>query len=156
MNWKLVYWIVIIKRFKGPFCDPQPHPPIFLQENWDFYISRFRLSVHIMFVCKIFLANSFSAELSIYYVDIEITTIIAYATLQYTKTCMTHKRNLRIDCKFRNKLILSISTELCHKNVMLGLQHGPLGHIRINGWQDKKMSAMFIIWVSCQQAFVRS
>ena len=27
-------------KFKGPFRDPQPHPPNFLQESWDFYISR--------------------------------------------------------------------------------------------------------------------
>ncbi len=34
---------------------------------------------------------------------------------------ITHKRNLRIDKKIGNKLMLSISTELCHKNIMLGL-----------------------------------
>ncbi len=28
--------------------------------------------------------------------------------------------------KLRNKLILSLSTELCHKNSMLGSQNGPL------------------------------
>ena len=67
-----------------------------------------------------------STELSIYYVDIEITTIVAYATLRYSKTCITHKRNLRVDGKFGNKIILSTSTELCHKNIMLGLQNGPL------------------------------
>ncbi len=33
----------------------------------------------------------------------------------YSKTCITHKRKLRIDWKFGNKLILSISTELSLK-----------------------------------------
>ena len=66
------------------------------------------------------------AELSIFYVDIEITTMVAYATLRYSKTCVTHKLNLRIDCKFGNKLVLSIPSKLCHKNIMLGLQNGPL------------------------------
>ena len=29
-----------IDVLKGPFHDPQPHPPIFLWKSWDFYISR--------------------------------------------------------------------------------------------------------------------
>ena len=37
-----------------------------------------------------------------------------------------NKCNLRIDQKVGNKLISSISTELCHKNSMLGSQNGPL------------------------------
>ena len=49
---------------------------------------------------------------------------MAYATLRYSKTCITHKPNLRMDRKFGNKLILPISTDLCHKNNMLGLQNG--------------------------------
>ncbi len=32
----------------------------------------------------------------------------------YSKTCITHKRNLRIDCRFGNNLTPSIST-VCHK-----------------------------------------
>ena len=58
----------------------------------------------------------FKYKLCIYYVDIELITIVAYATLRYSKICITHKRNL----------ILSISTELCHKNNMLGLQNASL------------------------------
>ena len=54
----------------------------------------------------------------------EITTIVAYPTLRYSKTCITLKRKLRFDWKFGNKLILSISTELCHKSIMIELQNG--------------------------------
>ena len=39
-----------------------------------------------------------------------------HATVRDSKThiiCLTHKLNLRIDWEFGNKLILSISTELC-------------------------------------------
>ena len=85
--------------------------PILLQERWDFYISR-NIS------CKFIWLAKQLAELSIYYVDIEIITIAAYATLRNSKTCITHKRNPRIGWKFVNKLILSISTELCQKNNM--------------------------------------
>ena len=43
------------ERVKGPFCDPQPHPPIFLQKVEIFIlVETFR---YIMFVKKIFLAN---------------------------------------------------------------------------------------------------
>ncbi len=47
--------------------------------------------------------------------------MVAYATVRYSKTCVTHKRNLKINWKFG---IASI--ELRHKNIMLGLQNGPL------------------------------
>ncbi len=42
----------------SPFCDPQPHPSIFLQKSSDFFISR-SLQEHVCVVCKLFLANSF-------------------------------------------------------------------------------------------------
>ena len=79
----------------------------------------------------IFLANSFVCQNGrpnclFYYIHIEITTIVGYPTLRCSKTCKAHKRNLRIDLKFGNRLILSISTELRHKNIMLGSQNGPL------------------------------
>ena len=84
---------------------------------------------YIMFVCKTFLANSFKkpVKLSTYNVDIIITNIVAYiyATVRYSKTCITHECNLRIDRKLGNKLILSKSTYVCHKSNMLGLQNGP-------------------------------
>ena len=51
---------------------------------------------------------------------------MAYATLQYNKTCITHKRNITIDWKFGNKLILSLLFTEGYKNIMLGLQNGPL------------------------------
>ncbi len=77
--------------------------------------------------------------MSIVYVNIEITTIVAYATLRYSKTCVTQKLNLGIDWKCGNKLILSISTELCHKN-MLGLQNGPLKEER----KSQKMAKLHL------------
>ena len=60
-----------------------------------------------------------------------LTCIVVYATLQYSNTCKTSKHNLRIDWKIGNKLILSISAELCHKISMLRSQNGPL-----NGFQE--------------------
>ena len=49
--------------------------------------------------------------------------------VQYNKMCITLKRNLRIDWKFGQKLILSISTEQCHKNNILRSQNGPLKYV---------------------------
>ena len=46
--------------------------------------------------------------------------------MQYSKTSITLKRNLRIDWKFGNKLILSISSEQCHKNTISESRNGPL------------------------------
>ena len=60
-----------------------------------------------------------------YYVDMIITNILAYATVQYNKTCITHKLSESTE-NFGNKLLLSISTELCHKHIILGSQNGPL------------------------------
>ena len=46
-----------IYDIKGPFCDPQPHPPFFTKKVEIFTSAEaFR---YIMFVRKIFLANSF-------------------------------------------------------------------------------------------------
>ena len=49
---------------------------------------------------------------------------MAYATARNSKTSRTQKSNLRIDWKFGNKLLSSISTELCHKK----------NHARITNW----------------------
>ena len=46
--------------------------------------------------------------------------------VQYNKTCITLKSNLRIDWKFGHWLILSISTEQCHKNSISKSRNGPL------------------------------
>ncbi len=46
--------------------------------------------------------------------------------VQYSKTCITLKCNLQIDWKFGNKLILSISSEQCHKNIISESRNGPL------------------------------
>ena len=64
--------------------------------------------------------------MSIYYADITVTNIKPYAKVWYSKTCLIHKRNLKIDWNFGTNLILYISTELRHKNSMLGSQDGLL------------------------------
>ncbi len=46
--------------------------------------------------------------------------------VQYNKMCITLKRNLRTEWKFGHRLILSISTEQCHKNSISKSQNGPL------------------------------
>ena len=52
--------------------------------------------------------------------------------VQYNKTCITRKRNLRIDWKFGHKLILSISTEKSHKNNISKSQNGRLRTVQHN------------------------
>ncbi len=42
--------------------------------------------------------------------------MVAYMQEYNSKICIALKNSLRIDWKFGNKLILSISTELCDKN----------------------------------------
>ncbi len=134
---------------KGPFRDPQPHPSIFSKKVEIFTSAE--ASRYIIFMCKIFLANLFlwrnnRPNCLFTYVDIEITTTVAYvgayAALRYNKTCITHKWNLRIDWKFENKLILSISTELRHKNIMLGLQNRSLSIAEIYMY-DKTNHCLF-------------
>ena len=49
--------------------------------------------------------------------------MVAYATVRYSKICITHKWNLRIT---GNQLNLSIFSELCHIISMLGSQNGDL------------------------------
>ena len=46
--------------------------------------------------------------------------------VQNNKTCITLKRNLRIDWKFGHQLILSISTEERYKNSISKSRNGPL------------------------------
>ena len=88
-------------------------PPVFTKKVEMFTSAEAFTS--IMFVCKIFLAKSFLWRndrsnclfiMSTYL----ITNIVVYATvdLWYSKTCITHKRNLRNNWKFGYKLILSI------------------------------------------------
>ncbi len=81
-------------------------------------------------MCKIFLANSFvwgNHHWIVYLCQHEkYTTLWPMQQVQYSKTCITFKYNLRIDWKFGNKLILSISTEQCYKNDFSESQNGPL------------------------------
>ena len=76
-----------------------------------------------MLVYTIFLANSFAwqnnCRIANYYVDIINTMPSGPAIVLYST-------NLSIDWKFGNKLILYISTELCHEITMLKSQNGPL------------------------------
>ena len=47
--------------------------------------------------------------------------------VRYVKTCISLKRNLRIEWKFGHyKLILNLSTEKCHQNSISKSQNGPL------------------------------
>ena len=63
--------------------------------------------------------------------------------VQYNKMHKTLKHNLRIDWKFGNKLILSVSTEQCHKNNNSESRNGPL-----RGWMIK-LNSTYIddLWV---------
>ncbi len=84
-----------------------------------------------MFVLKTFLAYLLvwwnNHQICVFFMSTwKFQHVVAYATVWYSKTCINHKRNLRIDWKFGNKLILSVSIELCHRNSMLGSQNGLL------------------------------
>ncbi len=46
--------------------------------------------------------------------------------VQYSKTCITLKRNLRTDWTFGIKLILSVSSEQCPKNIISESRNAPL------------------------------
>ena len=115
--------------FKGPFRDPQPHPPFFSKKIEIFIpVEACRYTI---FVLKIFLTNllvwwNYHRICAFFMLPWKFQHTVAYVTVWYSKMCITHNRNLRIDWKFWNKLIQSISTELCHKNSMLGSQNGPL------------------------------
>ena len=50
---------------------------------------------------------------------------MAYATVQYNKTWITHTQTQSTE-NLGSKLLKSISTELCHKNSISGSQNGPL------------------------------
>ncbi len=76
---------------------------------------------YILFVLKIFLANLLvwqsNCQICLFFMSTwKFKHIVAYATVWYNKTCITHKRDLRIDWKFENKLILNISIDLCYNN----------------------------------------
>ena len=76
--------------------------------------------------------------------DLYNTSIEAYVTVWDNKTSVTHQRILRIVWKIENKLMLSISAELCHKNSMLGSQNGPL--IITNNCDGSEIIAAFSWW----------
>ncbi len=91
---------------------------------------------YILFVLKIFLANLLAwrsnRRICVFFMSTwKLQHIVAYATGWYSKTCITHKRNLRIDWKFGNKLFSSISIDVCYKNSMLWSQNGPLINIML-------------------------
>ena len=48
--------------------------------------------------------------------------IVAYATVQYSKTCITHNANSESTESLEHPF-LSSSTDVCHQNNMLGLQN---------------------------------
>ena len=79
---------------------------------------------YIIFVCKVFLANS-----SVWWNNRCIADLLCQhknyqhsglcSSKRDSKTCITRKSRVRMDWKFGNKLILSIPTERCHKSSML-------------------------------------
>ncbi len=89
--------------FKGPFHDLQPHPPSpFFSKKVEIFTSVEALW-YIWFVCKIIVANCQNC-----WFIVPTLYIPAYETVWYSKTYITHKRNLRINWKYGNKLILSV------------------------------------------------
>ncbi len=120
---------------KVHFVIHSPIPPFYLK-TVDIFTSA-EVFRYIMFVCKIFLANSFAwqSNRSIVYLLCLHNNYQHSGLCNSMITCITHKCNLGIDWKFGNMLILSISTELCHKNNMLGSQNGPLKTLwLVNKW----------------------
>ncbi len=80
------------------------------------------------FVLKIFLAHVHvwgnNYRICAFFKSIwKFQVILAYETLWNSKTRIIHKRNLRIDWKFENKLTSSKGAS--HKNSMIRSQNGP-------------------------------
>ncbi len=73
--------------------------------------------------------------------------------MRYSKTCIIHKANLRIDWEFWNKLILS--SKLVIKNYMLGSQNGPLKWhnqtfcISMHGQKFEILAKLSMIYLDC-------
>ena len=113
-----------VHLIKGPFRDPQPH----LSKKVTIFTSAEAFKVHNVCVIKIVISflwrNWWSNCLLCRHNNYQHSGL--YVTVWYSKTCITHKRNLRIDWNFGNMLLLSASTDSCHKNNMLGLQNRPL------------------------------
>ncbi len=106
--------------------------PLFFSKKIEIFVpvEAFR---YILFVLKIFLANLLvwrsNRRICVFFMSTwKFQHIVANATVWYSKTRITHKHNLRINWKFGNKLISSISIDLCYKNSMLGSQNGPLSN----------------------------
>ncbi len=116
--------------------------PPFFSKKVEIFIP-VEASRYIIFVLKIFLANILDwrnyQRICVFSMSTwKFQHIEAHVTVWYSKTCITHKRNLGIDWKFGNKFIPSICTELCHKNSVLGSQNGPLSSRQNEGmWQRK-------------------
>ena len=123
-------------HIKGPFRDPQPHPPI-LQKSWDYYISRSKplgtslgskyfLQIHLFgaIICKI-----------VYLLcrhNYQHNVLCSSTILENMHNWQTQPQNLLKIWKY--KLILSVSTNLYHKSDMLGLQNRPLKVLRVCTW----------------------
>ncbi len=88
---------------KGPFHDPQSDPFIFLKKRLFLSAGAFR---YIMFVCKFICLTKKSVKLFLNLLcrDDNYQHSGLYATVWYSKTCVTHKHNPpRIDWKFKWK-----------------------------------------------------
>ncbi len=64
--------------------------------------------------------------------------------VQYNYMCITLKHNLRIECKFGHRLILSISTKKCHKNSISKSQNGPLSNIKKVNLEVNKLQCIVL------------
>ena len=86
--------IDVLKELKGPFSDPQPHPPHFSPKQLRCFthIEAFR---YVTFVCKIFRANSFVWQNNGRIIDLcmlSTSNIEVYATVNHA-----HKFNIRVN-----------------------------------------------------------
>ncbi len=100
------------RTYRSTSWSTASSPPYFSSKNVEEIFTSVEAIRYIMFVCKIFLANSFGKiipKLSIYYVDIISSHIVVYATVWYIKTWITHKCSLRINFKLRIRLFHLLS-----------------------------------------------
>ena len=113
--------------------------------------AQYMINSLIMFACKIFLAISFAWQNN-HWIAMHFDIVKSHSlhiSIWYSKSCITHKCNIRISWKFRNKLFSCISTELhvCQTNgplnkklykIRVGIHDGrPTLFWAPNGWQSK-------------------
>ncbi len=117
-------WLFCILIIKAPFHDPQPLSLIpDISQKIEISYQLKPLGTVIMFVWKIFLADSFVWQnnylicMTVLDVNVRNYNKVVYVTGLYSKSYITHKHKIKLNCKLGIMLIdfLKTSNELTKK-----------------------------------------